>query len=54
LDDEGSVLIEGDGVIALLDDRDLARYADSEPSLQRITSTEITRRFRFVKDPKPA
>ena len=54
LDDEGSVLIEGDGVIALLDDRDLARYADSGPSLQRITSVEIARRFRFVKDPKPA
>jgi hypothetical protein len=54
LDDEGSVLIEGEGVIALLDDRDLARYADSGPSLQRITSAEIADRFRFVKDPKPA
>jgi hypothetical protein len=54
LDDEGSVLMEGDGVIALLDDRDLARYADSGLSLQRITSAEIAERFRFVKDPKPA
>jgi hypothetical protein len=54
LDDEGSVLMEGDGVIALLDDRDLARYADSGPSLQRITSAEIADRFHFVKDPKPA
>jgi hypothetical protein len=54
LDDEGSVLIEGDGVIALLDDRDLARYADSGLSLQRITSAEIPGRFSFVKDPRPA
>jgi DUF2946 family protein len=54
LDDEGSVLMEGDGIIALLDDRDLARYADSGLSLQRITSAEIAERFRFVKDPKPA
>jgi len=54
LDDEGSVLIEGDGVIALLDDRDLARYADSELSLQRITSAEIAGRYHFVKDPQPA
>jgi hypothetical protein len=54
LDDEGSVLVEGDGVIALLDDRDLARYADSGLSLQRITSAEIPGRFSFVKDPRPA
>jgi len=44
---------EGDGVVALLDDRDLARYADSGPSLQRITGAEIARRFHFVRDPKP-
>ena len=54
LDDEGSVLIEGEGAIALLDDRDLARYADSGASLQRITRAEIQDRFRFVKDPRPA
>ncbi len=54
VDDEGSVLIEGNGVIALLDDRDLARYADSGSSLQRITGGEIPGRFRFAKDPKPA
>src|SRR5438067_1473004 len=53
LDNEGSVLIEGDGTIALLDDRDLARYADSAPSLQCITNAEIDERFGFVKDPKP-
>src|SRR5947209_767885 len=53
LDDEGSVLMESDGVIALLDDRDLARYADSGPSLQRITGAEIAHRFPFVKNPQP-
>jgi hypothetical protein len=53
LDDEGSVLIEGEGTIALLDDRDLARYAESEASLQRIKRAEIQARFRFVKEPKP-
>jgi hypothetical protein len=53
VDEEGSVLIEGNGVIALLDDRDLARYADLGASLQRITSAEIAGRFGFVKEPKP-
>jgi len=54
LDDEGSVLIEGEGSIALLDDRDLARYADSAASLQRITAAEVPARFAFVQDPRPA
>ena len=49
-----SVLIEGEGSIALLDDRDLARYADSAASLQRITAAEVPARFGFVQDPKPA
>jgi hypothetical protein len=53
VDEEGSVLIEGNGVIALLDDRDLARYADPGALLQRITSAEIAGRFGFVKEPKP-
>lgn len=54
VDEEGSVLVEGNDTIALLDDRDLARYADAEPSLQRIIGTEIQARFRFVREPKPA
>jgi hypothetical protein len=54
LDDEGSVLIEGVGAIALVDDRDLARYADSASTLQRITAGEVPARFGFVKEPKPA
>jgi hypothetical protein len=54
VDDEGSVLIEGEGTIALLDDRDLVRYVDREPSLHRINADELQARFGFVKDPKPA
>ena len=54
LDDEGSVLMEGEGTIALLDDRDLARFAEAATSLRRIKSAEIQGRFRFVKEPKPA
>jgi hypothetical protein len=53
VDEEGSVLLAGEGTIALVDDRDLARYAESEASLQRIKGTEIQARFRFVKDPQP-
>src|ERR1700757_951003 len=47
LDDEGSVLMAGERAIALLDDRDLARYAESEALLQRITRAEIPARFGF-------
>ena len=53
LDDEGSVLVAGSRGIALLDDRDLGRLADAEPSLQRIMRAEIPARFGFVRDPKP-
>src|SRR5438067_9123870 len=41
LDDEGSVLVESAGRIALLDDRDLARYADSAGELEPITRAEV-------------
>lgn len=54
LDDEGSVLMQGEGTVALLDDRDLARFAETASSLQRIKSSEIQGRFGFVKEPKPA
>ena len=54
LDDEGSVLLAGEGTVALLDDRDLARFADSAASLQRINHDQIQGRFRFVKEPKAA
>jgi hypothetical protein len=51
-DDEGSVLLAGQGTVALLDDRDLLRFADSAPALQRIKVTEIAPRFAFVREPK--
>jgi hypothetical protein len=50
-DDEGSVLAEGERGIALLDDRDLARYADSAESLPYIARAEVAARFGFVPEP---
>lgn len=50
-DDEGSVLLAGGGTIALLDDRDLERYADRAAELPRIPKSEVAERFGFVPDP---
>jgi DUF2946 family protein len=52
-DDEGSVLIEGAATIALLDDRDLERYADQAETLSRIARADVAARFGFVPDPAP-
>jgi hypothetical protein len=52
-DDEGSVLISAGGTIALLDDRELARFADRAEALARITRAEVPLRFRFIPDPRP-
>jgi hypothetical protein len=52
-DDEGSVLVEGQGGIALLDDRDLQRVAERADSLPRIRRAEVAQRFGFVADPRP-
>jgi hypothetical protein len=51
LDDEGSVLIRTALGIALLDDRDLERYADSGDQLPGIRKSEVAARFGF--DPEP-
>jgi hypothetical protein len=51
-DDEGSVLIEGERSVALLDDRDLERHADGAESLPRIARAEVAARFGFVPDPR--
>ena len=51
VDEEGSVLLEGDRGIALLDDRDLARYADQAEILQRINRADVERRFGFISAP---
>jgi hypothetical protein len=50
-DDEGSVLAAGNGQIALLDDRDLERYADRAEALLCIRKDEVAARFGFVTDP---
>jgi hypothetical protein len=50
-DDEGSVLLEGERGIALLDDRDLERYADLADRLPQIRRNEVETRFRFVSSP---
>jgi hypothetical protein len=51
-DDEGSVLMRGQRGLALLDDRDLARFADQADSLRRINRAEVEARFAFVADPR--
>ena len=53
-DDEGSVLLEGESGVALLDDRDLARFADAADRLPRIERAEVERRFAFISDPSVA
>jgi hypothetical protein len=52
LDDEGSVLIHGRRGIALLDDRDLERYAETGERLPPIARSEVERRFGFVSKPE--
>ena len=51
-DEEGSVLIEGAGSIALLDDRDLARFAELPVDLQPISRAAVPGRYGFERDPK--
>jgi hypothetical protein len=52
-DEEGSVLVEREGAIALLDDRDLERFSDRADALPRIARAEIAGRFGFVVEPRP-
>ena len=51
LDEEGSVLVVEKKKIALLDDRDLGRYAASAERLPRLAKAEIPVRFGFVAEP---
>jgi hypothetical protein len=53
VDEEGSVLIEGGPAIALLDDRDLDRYAEDGQGLPRVAQADLERRFGFVREPRP-
>jgi Protein of unknown function (DUF2946) len=52
-DDEGSVLFSGCNTIALLDDRDLAKFADEGGKLSPIARIEVAQRFGFVAEPNP-
>lgn len=55
LDDEGSVLLQVERGIGLLDDRDLARYAaglgEGWERLPRVRTAEVPARFGFVSAP---
>jgi hypothetical protein len=53
LDEEGSVLMQGKPGIGLLDDRDLAGFADRAPGLPEVHSREVPKRFGFVTVPAP-
>ena len=53
VDEEGSVLAQNGGKIALLDDRDLARVADLADEMPRIASADVAAQFGFVQDPQP-
>ena len=52
-DEEGSVLFSGRGTVALLDDRDLVRFAEEPRSLQPVRGGEVAARFGFVAAPAP-
>jgi hypothetical protein len=53
LDDGGSVLMAGEGTVALLDDRDLARFADRAEGLVPIAAQEVPVRYGFTRNPAP-
>jgi len=52
-DDEGSVLLAGEGGVALLDDRDLAGVAERAQTAPRLRRAEVAQRFGFVPEPRP-
>ena len=53
LDDGGSVVMAGEGTVALLDDRDLARFADQAHVLLPIPAGEVPKRYGFTPNPAP-
>ena len=52
-DDEGSVLLVGNGSVALLDDRELLRFSERAVPLPSISRIEVPARFGFVQEPEP-
>jgi hypothetical protein len=53
VDDAGSVLADGEGTVALLDDRDLGRVADEAEAFATLRAAEVPRMFGFIADPSP-
>jgi hypothetical protein len=54
-DDEGSVLLLGEPGVALLDDRELARFAElAHGELAVIARADVAMRFGFVPEPGPS
>ena len=53
LDEEGSVLMLGKQGIGLLDDRDLANFADRAGGLPGVACRDVPERFGYVADPAP-
>jgi len=51
LDEEGSVLMLGKPSLGLLDDRDLAAFADRAQGLPGVSREEVPGRFGFVTNP---
>jgi hypothetical protein len=53
LDDEGSVLMQGAHGVGLLDDRDLAGFAEQAAGLPAVARGTAQERFGFVANPLP-
>jgi len=53
LDEEGSVLMAGKPGIGLLDDRDLAGFADQAERLPRVARETLPARYGFIPHPAP-
>jgi hypothetical protein len=53
VDEEGSVLMHGKTGFGLLDDRDLAAFADQAQGLPQIASETVPVRFGFIQRPAP-
>ena len=53
VDEEGSVLMQGKTGVGLLDDRDLAHYADEAAGLPTIACETVPGRFGFIQRPGP-
>jgi hypothetical protein len=53
MDDEGSVLMLGEAGLGLLDDRDLAAFAERAAGFPVLAREAVPGRFGFVRNPAP-